>query len=83
MEPFPWPKKASEMAVAPEGEKEISCKACLLSQHYQIYQDETARNAYLKQPLRSYFTFSELTLEALAAKHNDAFTSLCTLLLNW
>jgi len=45
MEPFPWPKKASEMAVAPEGEKEISCKACLLTQHYQIYQDITARNA--------------------------------------
>jgi len=81
MEPFPWPKKANEMAVVPEGEKEISCKACLLSQHYLIYQDVTARNALFKQPLRSYSSFSELTLKA--AKHNDAFTSLCTLLLNW
>jgi len=44
MEPFPWPKKANGMAVAPEGEKEISCKACLLTQNYLINQDVTARN---------------------------------------
>jgi len=45
MKPFPWPKKASGMAVASEGEKEISCKTCSLTQHCQIYQDVTARNA--------------------------------------